>query len=515
MRPLYTSSDKQREPAREPDKGIFPDPSRNVWRVDYARLVHCPAFRRLQGKTQLFPGESDFFRNRLTHSLEVSQIAKGIAIRLNGEYFQDAESLPPDERDDFKISTDLVEFAALAHDLGHPPFGHNGEAALDESMIATGGFEGNAQTLRILSRLEKKRTVDWPPIEHRDGNDLRRGLNLTYRALASILKYDKEIPPRNEGDGLAKGYYRDEVSLVKKIKLAVTGKNDFSPFKTIECQIMDVADDIAYSTYDFEDAMKAGFTSLLDLLRLSGQPIPSGEPSLRRRIAVRVWKKISDKSDLYDRDKILQKWDDIPSSVRDQITDTEDKIAALLLKMCRSLIPKPDELDKALAGANPRKRKELRDSTVVSLSYQAAKDIQENAYLRTALTSQLVGEFIQGVGLKVEPDCPALSKLTVDPEIELKIEVLKNYTREAHIDAARLKSMEFRGKEVVRTIFKCLKDDNNLLPADWRNRCTARTDPDHKLRCISDFVAGMTDRHAHEFFQRLTAGEPGTIFREP
>ncbi len=146
---LYGPADKHRQ-APEAEKPQGNEPYRSVWRVDFARLVHSPAFRRLQGKTQLFPGESDFFRNRLTHSLEVAQIAKSIALKLNYEYFRDATD------EDHKISTDLVEFAALAHDLGHPPFGHNGEAALDECMRGIGGFEGNAQTLRILARLEKK-----------------------------------------------------------------------------------------------------------------------------------------------------------------------------------------------------------------------------------------------------------------------------------------------------------------------------------------------------------------------
>jgi dGTPase len=145
----------------------------------------------LQGKTQLFPShETDFYRNRLTNSLEVAQIAKSIAIRLNSEnpYFIE-----------HPINTDLVEFAGLAHDLGHPPFGHNGEAALDELMLSHGGFEGNAQTLRILSRLEKKQTRRFPdksdrPVPVVGGIDERIGLNLTSRSLASILKYDKVIP---------------------------------------------------------------------------------------------------------------------------------------------------------------------------------------------------------------------------------------------------------------------------------------------------------------------------------
>ena len=132
-----------------------PEPYRTNFRRDYARIIHSPAFRRLQRKTQLFPGEeSDFFRNRLTHSLEVAQIAKSIAVRLN---YQIAQERGPDAGE---IDTDLVELAGLAHDLGHPPFGHTGEYALHERMYKVGGFEGNAQTLRILSKLEKRQTID-------------------------------------------------------------------------------------------------------------------------------------------------------------------------------------------------------------------------------------------------------------------------------------------------------------------------------------------------------------------
>ena len=143
MPTLYGETDCAREIHVE-SKGSY----RSPFRRDYARLLHCPAFRRLQGKTQLFPGaESDFFRNRLTHSLEVAQIAKSITLRIN--------SVHPCFWDD-PIDVDLVETAALAHDLGHPPFGHNGERAARHVYAQKGGFEGNAQTLRILARLEKK-----------------------------------------------------------------------------------------------------------------------------------------------------------------------------------------------------------------------------------------------------------------------------------------------------------------------------------------------------------------------
>ena len=134
--PLYKPSDEHRRCSIDSKSDLPPEPYRTNYRRDYARLTHTPAFRRLQGKTQLYPGmEGDFFRNRLTHSLEVAQIAKSIAIRLN-----ETEEFLRDEK--MKICTDIVEFAGLAHDLGHPPFGHTGEEVLDELMLECGGFEG-------------------------------------------------------------------------------------------------------------------------------------------------------------------------------------------------------------------------------------------------------------------------------------------------------------------------------------------------------------------------------------
>ncbi len=214
-----------------PGDGFDPrEPWRSDFRRDYARLIHCPSFRRLVGKTQLFSGhESDFFRNRLTHSLEVAQIAKSIAVRLNAtEKFL---------RRCGEINVDLVEVAGLAHDLGHPPFGHNGEHALDQCMREYGGFEGNAQTLRILSRLEKKITTDPLAVGVTDdGKDLRFGLDLSARTLAAVLKYDEEIPlKRRAGAKLVKGYYKSEGKRVAGIKAADGGRPvSRGKFKTIE-----------------------------------------------------------------------------------------------------------------------------------------------------------------------------------------------------------------------------------------------------------------------------------------
>lgn len=169
---------------------------RSAYRRDYARVLHSASFRRLEHKTQLFPGnESDYFRNRLTHSLEVAQIAKSIALKIKAE-FPEAD-----------VEPDVCEIAGLLHDMGHPPFGHNGERALDRCMVHFGGFEGNAQTLRIVCRLEKKE-LNAPGPTDKDGHDIRVGLNLTARSIASILKYDKTIPvSREKNRSLVKGYY--------------------------------------------------------------------------------------------------------------------------------------------------------------------------------------------------------------------------------------------------------------------------------------------------------------------
>jgi dGTPase len=209
---------------------------RSEFERDRARIIHSAAFRRLQGKTQVFGVyEGDFFRTRLTHSLEVAQIAKGIALNLGA-------------------NTDLVEAICLAHDLGHPPFGHTGEYVLHELMRHYGGFEGNAQTLRILTRLERK-------------HHAYEGLNLTYQTLDGVLKYKTCIDTAAitaTPDGPAKGFYTNDRDLVEAV-IHYTGSGWERSF---ECQIMDVADDIAYSVHDLEDSLKAGLITASDFRRM-------------------------------------------------------------------------------------------------------------------------------------------------------------------------------------------------------------------------------------------------------
>lgn len=462
-----------------------PEEYRSQWRRDYARLIHSAAFRRLQGKTQLFPGnESDFFRNRITHSLEVAQIAKSIAIRLNA-------TVSHFRRD--PISTDLVELAALAHDLGHPPFGHNGEEALDECMIDAGGFEGNAQTLRILSKIEKRTTLSYhesQPLLVVGGADNRAGLNLTFRSLASILKYDKAIPRMRElrpdgHNGPVKGYYYTEESLVKQIKACVGGPEEEN-WRTLECSIMDVADDIAYSTYDLEDAMKAGFLNPLSMLACDDE------------LAERVAQTVSARIKRY-----------YPGQSPD--FDGTDVKASLFVQFARMYDGSREDLYRAAADGDVDIG--AANAVVSTGVFQAAQRVASNGYYRTQLTSELVGSFIQAVQLKYNKHFPHLSAVHLDIDTFKHVEVLKNYTFQSLIMSPMLKVAEYRGKDIVKRIFHALTEHKGhlLMPDDFRAFYQQVACPLEKRRVVCDFIAGMTDRYAVKFYNRLFGTTPESI----
>ena len=458
---LYRSEDSAREHGGSGETAY-----RSAYRRDYARLLHCPAFRRLQGKTQLFPGiESDFFRNRLTHSLEVAQIAKSIALRLNSEN---------DFLHRYPIDLDLIETAALAHDLGHPPFGHNGEEALDACMRNAGGFEGNAQTLRVLARLEKKE----PEVPVGSKADEGVGLDLTYRTLASVLKYDRCIPPRREDDeALLKGYYGSEKKLVETIKRAVlgTGSVDEGEFKTIECGIMDLADDIAYSTYDLEDAFKAGFVTPIQLIAAAADQTTAA--SLEKKTGL-------------SQDSILEH---IMHLFESRIADLEFL-----------------ELDPENVNAdNPH--------GLVLLAVEmdrASQNLTSNGAFRTNFTSELVNEYVENVSIEIDDKSPPLSQVSLRSNLRDRVAILKHLTYELVIQSPSLKTVQHRGKDIVTSIFKALSTNGGelLLPDDFRKRA-AEADDENRPRVICDFVAGMTDRYAVEFYGRLKSDTPQTVFK--
>lgn len=231
---LYDDAARERI-VEEPRKRVDA-PIRTPFERDRARLVHAAASRRLAAKTQVVgPQSDDFVRNRLTHSLEVAQVARDLSRALGSQ-------------------PDIAETAALAHDLGHPPFGHNGERVLAEMGEPCGGFEGNAQTLRLLTRLEAK-TVD--------AAGASVGLNLTRATLDACTKYPwprtaAEEPRGVHADGSPRtvrkfGVYDDDRPVFDWMRRGADGTR-----QCLEAQVMDLADDVAYSVHDVEDGIVAG-----------------------------------------------------------------------------------------------------------------------------------------------------------------------------------------------------------------------------------------------------------------
>ncbi len=227
----YDAHDRERLVAEPPKRVEAPE--RTPFERDRARVVHAASSRRLAAKTQVVgPQSDDFGRNRLTHTLEVAQVARDLSRALGSQ-------------------PDIAETAALAHDLGHPPFGHNGEQVLAEVAAPCGGFEGNAQTLRLLSRLEAKTF---------DGAGRSAGLNLTRATLDACTKY-----PWGSGEGvdpLKFGVYDDD----RDVFAWMRGPRPLADRRRcLEAQVMDLADDVAYSVHDVEDGTVAGGVDLTDL----------------------------------------------------------------------------------------------------------------------------------------------------------------------------------------------------------------------------------------------------------
>lgn len=210
---LFTSSDNRGQ-------------DRNIYMRDYARILYSSSFRRLQGKMQLLGIDSTHFhRNRLTHSLEVAQIGRTIAEHLD-------------------VDPCVTESCSLAHDIGNPPFGHYGEMILNELVKDFGGFEGNAQTFRILHRLEKK-SHEYP------------GLNLTVRTLFGVTKYNQK-----RAEGVNKFLYDDDFDLLQE----QLKKNNITQMKSIDAQIMDLSDEIAYAAHDLEDAVSSNIVTIGEIV---------------------------------------------------------------------------------------------------------------------------------------------------------------------------------------------------------------------------------------------------------
>ncbi|MGD9867264.1 MAG: deoxyguanosinetriphosphate triphosphohydrolase [Hyphomicrobiales bacterium] len=212
-----------------------PSHSRSDFQRDRDRIVHSTAFRRLTYKTQVFVfHEGDHYRNRLTHSLEVAQIARSIARTL-------------------RLEEDLAEAIALAHDLGHPPFGHAGEKALDAVMAPWGGFDHNAQSLRIVTSLERRYAAF-------------DGLNLTWETLEGLVKHNG---PLRDAQGRPCGGYAGRDLPAPFVALDVALGLGLEQYASAEAQVAAISDDIAYNTHDIDDGIRAGLIGISDLRKVA------------------------------------------------------------------------------------------------------------------------------------------------------------------------------------------------------------------------------------------------------
>jgi dGTPase len=399
-------------------------PERTPFERDRARLVHSAALRRLAAKTQVVgPQTDDFVRNRLTHTLEVAQVARDLGRTLG-------------------CDPDIVETAALAHDLGHPPFGHNGERALDDLSAACGGFEGNAQTLRLLTRLEAK-TID------ACGRSV--GLNLTRATLDAATKYpwtraEAPVSPSSAGDsgggGRKFGVYDDDLEVFGWVRDGVVGTR-----QCVEAQVMDLADDVAYSVHDLEDGIVAGKVELSWL----------ADSGARRA----VWQAV--------RDWYLPDVDD------DRLDD-----ALRLLRSVGSWPTAPYD------GSRP--------------ALAALKD----------LTSDLIGMFctqVRDATRAAYGDRPLVrhtADVVVPEETGIAIAALKGVAAHYVMRAEDRVSVLARQREVVTELVSLLRmrGPAELMPAFRADFAAARSDA-NRLRVIVDQVASLTDASAVAWHQRL------------
>ena len=282
------------DPARSRGR-LHPEPAsatRDAFQRDRDRIVHCSAFRRLRDKTQVFVApDGDHFRVRLTHSLEVAQIARTLARALD-------------------LNEDLTEACALAHDLGHPPFGHSGEDALQAAMAPFGGFDHNAQTLRVLTRLERR----YPGFD---------GLNLSWETLEGLAKHN--------GPVTAPGWALAEIDAAWPL--------DLGQWPGLEAQVAALADDIAYDNHDLDDGLRAGLFDLDELIA----SVPFTADTWRTVTA--RWPGVTEKRRL------------VPELVRDQIGRMTDDLLTETRARLAAAAPESVEAVRAadipLAGFSP------------------------------------------------------------------------------------------------------------------------------------------------------------------
>ena len=419
---------------------------RSPYERDRTRVIHCPAFRRLQRKTQILgTDEGDFHRTRLTHSLEVASIGSSLVRNLTTNQPDSivAALLPCD---------DLINTICLLHDIGHPPFGHGGEVALNYKMRAHGGFEGNAQTLRLLTKVE--------------GSYGHFGLDLTRRALLGILKYpvpwssvvatqlpedsitlnktirvNDWLPPKGyfdceqaEIDWILMAFSVEERALFQSLAKSPTqNKHGKAAYRSFDCSIMNIADDIAYGVHDLEDAIH---------LRLINR-VQLDTPAFR----------------------------------------------ALLSET--SLTHKQEPLLDALFD------------DVLHVRKQAIGEMVN--YFITATELKITHESFETPLLKYN--------IELLPEASALLDYLMTCVFTYVIDSQEARTFEYGGQTVVLRLFEAMESNpSSLLDIKNRTLFQQEKEEDAAFRVVCDYIANMTDEYAYRMHERLFGFNTRTIF---
>lgn len=425
-----------------------PREARIVYQRDRARVIHSAAFRRLQAKTQIFGlNESDFYRTRLTHSMEVAQIGSGLVEQLItvGEGKDYLNWLP---------SFYLMEAICLAHDLGHPPFGHGGETALNYMMRNHGGFEGNAQTLRIIAKLG----------EYTDKN----GIDLSRRATLGILKYPQ--------------FYDDVIELNPSYYQAIQ-QEDSIDFKTLSMTDWKPPK----SLYNEE---KEVFNWVLGLFSEQDKQNFTTSEASKKGHAKTLHKALDT--------TILELSDDIAYGIH----DLEDAVA---MGMVPKTLWQTEVMENPIMQQNPLWGDEMTERL-----------FSDRSKGRKHAISHMVGIMIESITM-VENDTfehPLLRYQAVLGKSEMAVlELLKDFVYNFVITMPEVKGMEYKGQLIVLDLFKSLRaNPQSLLPRNTYKKYQQASSERVEHRIICDYIAGMTNTYASRLYEKLFTASQGSIF---
>jgi dGTPase len=423
-------------------------PARIVYQRDRARVIHSASFRRLQAKTQIFGlHESDFYRTRLTHSMEVAQIGSGIVEQLitDGEGQAYMDWLP---------SFYLIEAICLAHDLGHPPFGHGGEVALNYMMRHHGGFEGNAQTLRILASLG-----EYTP---------HNGIDLSRRATLGVLKY----PAIYEDVVNANPAYQIQLSEPDVTDFKTWNMNAWHPPKSIYQEESTV---FHWVLSPFSEADRRRFTQL--------EANAQGHARTRYKA--------------FDT-TIMELADDIAYGIH----DLEDAVA---MKMVSRELWQAQVMEDAAFCQQP-----LWDDVMTERLFSGSSKSRKHA------VSKMVGLMVEHVFVVENAafEHPLLRYQACLPPAQARVlDLLKRFVFKNVITIPEVKGMEYKGQLIVMELFKALEANaDRLLPSNTVKKLAQADTERARKRVISDYIAGMTNTYASKLYEKFFMPMSGSIF---